>query len=138
MQHKSTVLAVLALLGVSLVFAGCVIHPRHRPHWPHHRHHLQVPVDSLLPMQQPNPIAMLSTWTPEDLCYSEESHHLRNSVKSTQFGVRSVPPLAGATGVGNPGTTGIRSPGPSGTQHPGTRNPGVGAHTDTSRGSSPV
>lgn len=48
MKNKATILAVLALLGVSLVITGC---PHgHRPHVPHpHRlpHPLQ-PVDSLL------------------------------------------------------------------------------------------
>ncbi len=70
MKNKSTVLAVLALLGVSFVFAGCVVHPRHRPHWPHpHRHHLQAPVDSLLSVQRLNDVTMLSARTPENLRY---------------------------------------------------------------------
>lgn len=76
MKNKSTVLAVLAVLGVSFAFAGCVVHPRHRPHWPHphhphHRHHLQAPVDSLSPVQRPSNVAMLSTRTPENLRYFE-------------------------------------------------------------------
>ena len=71
MKNKSTVLAVLAVLGVSFVFAGCVVHPRHRAHWPHphHRHHLQAPVDSLSPVQRQGNATMLSARMPENLRY---------------------------------------------------------------------
>lgn len=50
MKNKTRVLAVFAMLGASLVLAGCPYHHRpHRPHIPHpHRlpHPLQ-PVDSV-------------------------------------------------------------------------------------------
>lgn len=60
MKNKTTILAVLALLGVSFVITGC---PRHyRPHIPHpHRlpHPLQ-PVDSMLQTDGQNNVAVLS------------------------------------------------------------------------------
>lgn len=45
MKHKTKVLAVLALLGTSLILAGCPHHHR-RPHIPH-PHHLS---QSLVPL----------------------------------------------------------------------------------------
>jgi hypothetical protein len=61
MKNNATTLAVLALLGVSLVLAGC---PRHaRPHVPHpHRlPHPLVPMDSMLQLERQNNAVMLST-----------------------------------------------------------------------------
>lgn len=60
MKNQTRVLAVLALLGASLVITGC---PRHfRPHVPHpHRlpHPLQ-PVDPMLQTDGQNNVAVLS------------------------------------------------------------------------------
>jgi len=61
MKSKATILAVLALVGVSFVITGCPHHHRpHRPHIPHpHRlpHPLQ-PVDSLLQIDVQNNAAL--------------------------------------------------------------------------------
>lgn len=60
MKNKVTTLVVFALLGASLVLAGC---PRHaRPHVPHpHRlPHPLVPMDSMLQLERQNNAVMLS------------------------------------------------------------------------------
>lgn len=60
MKSKATTLVVLALLGASLVLAGC---PRHaRPHVPH-PHRLPrplLPMDSMLQLERQNNAALLS------------------------------------------------------------------------------
>lgn len=50
MQKKSAVMAVLVLLGVSLVMAGCPRPHRYRPHIPrpHHLFQPQLPLSSTL------------------------------------------------------------------------------------------
>jgi hypothetical protein len=62
MKNKATILALLALLGVSLVITGCP--HRHRPHVPRpHRPHIPhplQPVDSLLQLDRQNNVAVLS------------------------------------------------------------------------------
>lgn len=71
MKNKQTVLAVLALLGVSFVLAGCPRH--HRPHVPHrlpHPHHLQ-PVDSMLQIDGQNNAQVLSMLRTQNLPHSE-------------------------------------------------------------------
>jgi len=50
MKKERTTLAVLALLGVTLVLAGC---PRHlRPPHPHRAPHPRLPLDAMLQMEQ--------------------------------------------------------------------------------------
>jgi len=51
MKNKATILAVLALVGVSFVLTGCP-HRHHRPHVPH-PHHL-VPANSLIQINEQN------------------------------------------------------------------------------------
>ncbi len=63
MKNKATILAVLALLGVSFVITGCPHHHRpHRPHIPHpHRlPHSLLPVDSMLQIGGQNSAEVLS------------------------------------------------------------------------------
>ena len=52
MKNKATILAVLALVGVSFVITGCP--HRHRPHRPHvpHPHRLPHPLQSMDSMLQ--------------------------------------------------------------------------------------
>ena len=60
MKSKATILAVLALVGASLVITGC---PHgHRPHVPrpHRLPHPLQPVDSLLQIDRQNNVAVLS------------------------------------------------------------------------------
>ena len=60
MKNKATILAVLALLGVSFVITGCPYY--HRPHAPHpHRlPHPLMPLDSMLQPERQNNAVMLS------------------------------------------------------------------------------
>lgn len=60
MKNKATILAVLALLGVSLALTGC---PRHfRPHVPrpHRLPHPLLPLDSMLQLERQSNAVMLS------------------------------------------------------------------------------
>ena len=59
MKNKTTILAVLVLLSVSFVVAGCPY--RHRPHIPHpHIPRPLQPVDSLLQIDGQNNATLLS------------------------------------------------------------------------------
>jgi hypothetical protein len=65
MKNKATTLAVLALLGVSLVLAGCPRHVRpHAPH-PHRLPHPRLPLDSMLQLERQNNAVMLSSLVTE-------------------------------------------------------------------------
>ena len=71
MKSKATILAVLALVGVTLVITGC---PRgHRPHIPRpHRLPLPVlPVDSMLQLERQNTAVMLSMLKAENSQHPE-------------------------------------------------------------------
>jgi len=62
MKNHATILAILALLGVSLVITGCPYH--HRPHVPHphrlpHPGHL-LPADSMLQIDRQSNVVVLS------------------------------------------------------------------------------
>ena len=72
MKNKATVLALLALLGVSFVITGCP--HRHRPHVPHpHRlPHPRLPLDSMLQLERQNNALMLSGLQVKNLQYTEK------------------------------------------------------------------
>ena len=71
MKSKATILAVLALVGASLVITGC---PHgHRPHVPrpHRLPHPVLPVDSMLQLERQNTAVMLSMLKAENSQHPE-------------------------------------------------------------------
>lgn len=64
MKNRTTILTVLALVGVSFVVTGCPHH--HRPHRPHipHPHRLPHPLQSLDSMAQPERAASVVAMSP--------------------------------------------------------------------------
>ena len=59
MKNKATILAVLALLGVSVLLTGCPRHHRHFPR-PHHLQQEDLQLGSLLQNERQDSVASVS------------------------------------------------------------------------------